>query len=156
VTVFAYVVYRAKFDFGVFEPRAALFPLVIGVPGLLLAVYIFAEEVLRSRRKVKMEDPAMARELEVPPVIARQRTIAIVGWIVGFFLAIWFLGFVAASAVGTFFYLKFGAKEKWPAVVGLTFAAWLFIYGVFDYGLQMPFPRGAVLEFAGAAAASIF
>src|SRR5919106_4279176 len=50
---------------------------------------------------------------EVDPVIERQRTVAIGCWIVGFFLAIWMFGFVPASAVATFLYLKFGAREKW-------------------------------------------
>jgi hypothetical protein len=28
--------------------------------------------------------------------------------------------------------------------VGLALVAWLFFYGLFDYGLQLPFPEGAV------------
>jgi len=156
VGLFAYVLYQAEFGFGAFEPRAALFPRVIGLPGLLLAVYILSEELLRSTREVKADEFATSVESEIDPGTARQRTIAIVSWIAGFFLAIWCLGFVAASVVATFLYLKFGAKESWPAAIGLTLAAWLFIYGVFDYALQMPFPKGAAMEFAAATAANIF
>jgi hypothetical protein len=28
----------------------------------------------------------------------------------------------------------------------LTFASWLFFYGFFDYGLQIPFPDGTLFE----------
>jgi len=65
---------------------------------------------------------------------------------VGFFAAIWLLGFIAASAVATFLYLKLSAKEQWAPAVGLALVAWLFFYGLFDYGLHMPFPTGALFE----------
>jgi TctA family transporter len=144
--VFGYVVYQAKYGFGAFEPRAALFPWVIGLPSLLLAIYVFMKDSLQSTRKVKAEESVLWSEPEVDPIIARQRTVAIGCWIVGFFLAIWMFGFVPASAVATFLYLKFGAREKWPISLALTAACWLFFFGVFDYALQLPFPAGTIFE----------
>jgi putative tricarboxylic transport membrane protein len=146
VALFAYVVYEANFGFGAWEPRAALFPWVIGLPGLLLAIYVLIRDARQKVRPVKLEEAQFVSEPEIDPIIARQRTIAITGWMVGFFAAIWLLGFTAAAAVATFLYLKFGAKERWPVAVGLAFVAWLFFYGLFDYGLQLPFPEGAVFE----------
>ncbi|MBI4524008.1 MAG: tripartite tricarboxylate transporter permease [Deltaproteobacteria bacterium] len=146
LAVFAYVVYEAQFGFGAWEPRAALFPWVIGLPSLLLAIYIFIQESLRSTQKVKVEELSRQPQPEMDPMLARQRAVSIGGWIVGFFFAIWLLGFTAAAAVATFLYLKFGAKEKWPVAVGLTLVAWLFFYGLFDYGLQLPFPDGAIFD----------
>ncbi|HEV8723695.1 MAG TPA: tripartite tricarboxylate transporter permease [Candidatus Binatia bacterium] len=143
--IFGYVVYQAQFGFGAFEPRAALFPWVIGVPSLVLAYYVFMRECLQSTRKIKVEE-ALYSEPEVHPIIARKRTISIASWIIGFFIAIWLLGFTAASAVATFLYLKFGAREKWPITLGLTLASWLFFYGFFDYGLQIPFPDGTLFD----------
>lgn len=67
-------------------------------------------------------------------------------WIVGFSLAIWILGSVPASAIATFLYLKFGASEKWPVPLALTVACWLFFFGVFGYGLQLPFPQGVFFD----------
>jgi putative tricarboxylic transport membrane protein len=146
VALFAYVVYEAKFGFGAWEPRAALFPWAIGLPSLLLAIYVLIRDARQNARPVKLEEAHSVSEPEIDPIIARQRTIAITGWMVGFFAAIWLLGFTAAAAVATFLYLKFGAKERWPVAVGLAFVAWLFFYGLFDYGLQLPFPEGAVFE----------
>jgi TctA family transporter len=146
LVVIGYVVYEAQFGYGAWEPRAALFPLVIGVPTLLLAVYIFVEECLRSIQTVKVEAHGFAPQPEIDPILARQRALSISGWIVGFFIAIWLLGFTAAAAVATFLYLKFGARERWVTSTGLTLAAWLFFYGLFDYSLQLPFPDGAVLD----------
>jgi putative tricarboxylic transport membrane protein len=153
--IFAYVVYEAKFGFGDWEPRAALFPWAIGFPALLLAIYIFVQELLRSTRKIKTEEYNLERQGEIDPMIARQRTLSITGWIAGFFAAIWLLGFVAASAVATFLYLKFGARESWPTAVGFALMAWLFFYGLFDYGLHMPFPTGALLEWVPSSIAAL-
>ena len=66
--------------------------------------------------------------------------------IVGFFLAIWILGFIPASAIATFLYLKFGAGERWPVTLAITASCWLFFFGLFDYALQLPFPQGALFE----------
>jgi putative tricarboxylic transport membrane protein len=144
--IFVYVVYQAKFGFGAEEPRAALFPWVIGLPSLLIAIYVFVKDASQSTRKVKVEEAALYSEPEVDPIVARQRALSMGSWIVGFFLAIWILGFVPASAIATFLYLKFGASEKWPVTLMLTAACWLFFFGVFGYGLQLPFPQGVVFD----------
>jgi TctA family transporter len=144
--IMAYVVYEAQWGFGSWEPRAALFPWVIGVPTFVLALYVFIKDSLQTSRKVKVEEYHFEDEPEVDPVVARQRTIAITCWIVGFFLAIWIIGFIPASAIATLLYLKFGAGEKWPITVAIGAACWLFFWGMFDYALQMPFPRGALFD----------
>ncbi|HEY7317630.1 MAG TPA: tripartite tricarboxylate transporter permease [Candidatus Binatia bacterium] len=146
LVVFGYVVYQAKWGFGAFEPRAALFPWVIGLPSLVLALYVFFKDSLQSTREVKAEGAALWSEPEVDPIVERHRTLAIGCWIVGFFAAIWIFGFVPASAVVTFLYLKFGAGERWPITLALTAACWLFFFGVFDYALQLPFPTGSIFE----------
>jgi MFS family permease len=144
--VMAYVVYEAKWGFGSWEPRAALFPWAIGVPTFLLALYVFIKDSLQSSRKAKVEEYRFEDEPGVDPILARQRTVAITCWIVGFFLAIWIIGFIPASAIATLLYLKFGAGERWPVTLAVSAACGLFFWGMFDYALQMPFPAGAVFD----------
>lgn len=144
--VMGYVVYEAQFGFGAWEPHSALLPWAIGLPSLLLTLYIFIQESLRSTQKVKVEELSAEQQPEIDPIMVRQRTLSIASWIVGFFVAIWLVGFTAAAGVATFLYLKFGAREQWPITVVLTVVCWLFFYGVFDYALQLPFPDGAILD----------
>ena len=145
VGLLGYVVWEAKFGFGSWEPRAALFPWVVGLPSLVLALFILAQESLRTTRVVKAVDlPSLESEPEIDPILERQRTISIAGWIVGFFVAIWILGFVPASAIATLLYLKLGAGERWPVTLAITAACWLFFFGLFDYTLQLPFPDGEI------------
>ena len=73
-------------------------------------------------------------------------TLAITGWILGFFAAIWLLGFPIAVPLSMFIYLKAGARERWPMAVALTFFAWIAFYGLFDYALHVPFPPGLLFE----------
>ena len=141
-----FVFYEAKFGFGADEPRAALFPLVIGIPSLLIALYVTVKEFFTSGRRLTVEVDPLASEAEIDPVLARQRTAAIIFWIFAFYLAIWLFGFTGAAAIATFFYLKFGAGEKWPIAVTLGTVGWLFFFGVFDYGLHLPFPEAAISE----------
>jgi TctA family transporter len=142
VAIFAFIVYQAKFGFGSWEPRAALFPLSIGIPCLILAILTVGLELFRSTRTVAAEEAAH----EVAPREALNRTIVIAGWIVGFFLTIWFLGFPLASALATFLYLKFSGGERWATSVALAFIAWAFFYGMFDYTLKLPFPEGLLVD----------
>jgi Tripartite tricarboxylate transporter TctB family len=147
VALFAFIVYQAKFGFGAWEPRSALFPLAIGVPCLILAILTFAMELFRSRRPVPSENVAPAPGApEIAPDEARNRAMMIASWIVGFFLAIWFLGFTIASALATFLYLKFSGGERWSTSAALALVAWAFFYGMFDYALKLPFPEGAFID----------
>ncbi len=147
VGILGYVCYQAKFGFGSWEPRAALFPWVVGLPSLILAGIILVQELMRSTRTIKAVDlPSLESEPEIEPIVERQRTLAIAGWIVGFFLAIWIFGFVPASAIATFLYLKLGAGERWPVTLTITACCWLFFYGVFSYALQLPFPTGEIFS----------
>ena len=156
VGVMSYVVYEAMYGFGAFEPRAGIFPRVVGVPCLALALYIFAKEALTSTQEIKIGGQfAIPDEPEIEPIVERQRTFAIGCWIVGFFIAIWIVGFIPASAIATFLYLKFGAGERWPVTLAITAGCWLFFFGLFDYALQLPFPQGALFEWLPASFAHL-
>ena len=138
VAIFVYVVYEALYGFGAIEKQAALFPLAVGLPSLALAILALVQEFRAPAPAPVAETAAAAAER----ALLRRRTVAIVAWTVGFFLTIWFLGFITASAVATVAYLKLGAGEKWGISVALAAVAWLFFFGLFDYGLKLPFPPG--------------
>ena len=147
VAIFVYVVYEALYGFGAIEKQAALFPLAVGLPSLALAILALFQEFRTPARVAVAETAAAAAER----ALLRRRTVVIVAWTVGFFLAIWFLGFITASAVATVAYLKLGAGEKWGISVALAAVAWIFFFGLFDYGLKLPFPPGELFLWLGLA-----
>ena len=50
---------------------------------------------------------------EASAIPAGWRAVTICGWVVGFFLGIWLLGFKVGSLCLTFLFLKVTANEKW-------------------------------------------
>src|SRR5262249_27183573 len=125
---------RQSRDFGF---RAGLFPWVIGIPLLILAAgqLVFG---LTGKTKFKSEDIGAGAEL--PPELVYKRTISICRWTIGYFSAISRLGFSLAVPLTTLLYLKVAGKEKWPITLTLSLIAWGFFYGLFEYGLRIPFP----------------
>ena len=143
IVVFIYILRETLFVIRPVDERPALFPLVIVVPSLILAVFAFGQEFLATlRHDAKQLDNATMASSEL--TVFRRRAVSIISWTLGFFLSIWLLGFNIAVPVATFLYLKVGSGERWPITLVLTLSAWLFFYGLFDYTLHLPFPKGEV------------
>lgn len=136
IAVFVWALWESK-GFGF---RAGLFPWAIGYPVVVLTIVQLVFELTgKSGGERGLEGET---EIDLPQEIVRRRTAGILGWIIGFFLLIWLVGFSYAVPFTTFFYLKFSGKEKWPITIVFTAVTWAFFYGVFDYALKIPFPPG--------------
>ena len=88
-------------------------------------------------------------ESELPLHVVNRRTIDIGLWIIGYFVAIWLLGFSIGVPLCTFLQLKAGSREKWAVTIILTVFSWAFIYCIFDRVLHVPFPPGQLLLWLG-------
>ena len=137
----------ALWDSRTFGYRAGLFPWVIGTPTLILAMGQLIRDLTgKKTAKVAGLAESIASQIDVPPELARQRTISILCWTIGFFIAIWLLGFSYAVPLTIFLYLKIAGKEKWPITIGVTFFSWLFYWSLFERLLNVPFPEGLLIE----------
>ena len=145
VALFVYVLRETYFEIRPMEERAALFPMVLGIPCLVLALSAFGQELFNTLRREarKADPPEVTSSLE--PAVVRRRAVSIVAWILGFLLAIWLLGFVIAVPVASFLYFRFAGREKWSTSILLSLAAGAIFYGLFDYLLHLPFPEGTLL-----------
>ena len=85
---------------------------------------------------------------DLPTHVVVRRSLIVGGWIVGFFVAIWLLGFSLAIPVATFLYLK-AAREKWLLTIVLTALSWGFVYGIFERVLLVPFTPGQLFVWLG-------
>jgi hypothetical protein len=125
--------------------KAALFPLVIGVPLFALA----AAEALWT---LFGTDPASeeARDFQLSTgQDTLRRTLAASGWILAFFAAIVLLGFPIAVPLFVFLYLKLQGREGWGISIAITLGTWAVFYGLFDLLLHLPFPAGWLFEWFG-------
>lgn len=122
-------------DFGF---RAGLFPWVIGYPVLAFAI---VQLILEFLGKVQLSGLESGPALELPTTVVYRRTAGIIGWIVGFLVAIWLVGFSVAVPLITLMYLK-ASGERWPITITFTILSWVFFYSLFEYSLHIPFPDG--------------
>jgi tripartite tricarboxylate transporter TctB family protein len=119
-----------------------LFPRVIGVPLFFLAL---GEMLLSASGRAETKE-GYAVDFEftksIEPGLARQRTLAIFLWVVGFFVLILLFGFPIAVPLFVFLYMKAAGGERWTLSLALAFFSWIFIEGLFDRLLHIPMPQG--------------
>jgi hypothetical protein len=128
--------------------KAALFPLVIGIPLFCLATVEVLWEFLG--RKDSGTEAGGAKDFQISQEVPRaevvKRGVVAAGWISGFFAAIVLLGFPVAVPLFVLLYLKLEAREGWILSVAMTAAVWALFYGLFDRLLHLPFPQGWLLS----------
>lgn len=127
-----------------FGYRAGLFPWVIGIPTFVLAFFQLARDI-GGKQKKAVTVAGEETEVKIAPQLVSQRTIAVIGWTVGFFLAIWLLGFPIAVPLMILLYLKIAGKESWLMTAAVTFFSWLFYWGLFEKLLNVPFTEGLLI-----------
>jgi TctA family transporter len=137
VALFAWALWQAwGWDF-----RPGLFPWVVGFLALPLALLQLNLDVAGA---VKTIGHGLVKARDQHATRLARETVKIGAWILGYFAAIWLLGFAVAIVVMTFLYLKL-ANERWLITLVLTFFAWAAFYGLFVYFLHVPFPEGVLL-----------
>jgi hypothetical protein len=126
--------------------KAALFPIVIGVPLFCLA----ATEALWTLFGSASPEAVEARDFQLS--IGKdtvRRTLTAVGWIFAFFAAIVLLGFPIAVPLFVFVYLKLQGREGWVVSIAMTAAVSGVFYGLFDLMLHLPFAAGWLFSWFG-------
>ncbi|MEE8076945.1 MAG: tripartite tricarboxylate transporter TctB family protein [Candidatus Binatia bacterium] len=136
---------------GVFTARqwqfqARLFPWTIGIPALLLCVAQLAMDLFRTTESDDPDDVSGLMDLpvdrSVPVSVVVHRAVNSFGWIIGFMLVIWLIGFIISVPLFVLLYLLIQAREKlWVSLV-YTGAMLIFLLGVFHQVLHIPWPPG--------------
>jgi len=132
-----------------FNIRAGLFPWAVGFPLLALALVQLFKEVSGKAGGRPLGRQAEEGEAEIPPHVVNRRTAGMFGWIIGYLLAIWLLGFPIGGALCSFIQLKFASREKWLITLILTAGLWAFVYLLFEQTLHVPFPDGYLFQLLG-------
>ena len=131
--------------------RAALFPLAVGIPVLLLTV-IELICVITGRTETLAEE-SLGTDFRLSetadPRLAERRTVAIILWIIGFLLLILLTGFPIAIALFFVMYLRFGADESWGTTITTASVAWAAFYVLFIWLLNTPLHEGWIQRWLG-------
>lgn len=137
--------------------RAALYPRIVAVAGLLTVMLRLAVSVFGGARAagapaptlelagVAVVDEEEAEQQDVEYVFAhagRQAWIEALGWVAGFFVALWVLGLYITVPLFCVLYLKLVAKASWLVAVVYAAVAWLVLFLAFTRFLSLPVPEG--------------
>ena len=77
----------------------------------LFSCFLQLARDLHGTIKRRRLHPGENAEVEIAPAVVRKRTLDVIGWTVGFFVAIWLLGFSIAVPLMILLYLKSPAKR---------------------------------------------
>ena len=125
--VAAFAVYTAL----KWPPKAALFPLTMGIPLLALALV---------QTMVDLRDPPAPGES-----MARRRAWVVFAWMGSFIALVLLAGFPIAVPLFVFSYLIIESREGWILSGVLAVAAWGFFHLVFQRLLHFPFEAGLLI-----------
>ena len=132
-----------------YAKQAALLPLLVGIPALILAVANTIVDFLESRRQVK---GTMKEEKEgLPPgadtkatsKFARERTVFL--WVLGLFISLYLIGFIATTFFYTFLSLKVRSRFGWKVSLAVSAGSLAFLYIVMIYGLDVDLFEGVIV-----------
>jgi TctA family transporter len=124
--------------------RARIFPFAIFGPILIVSILNFVKDLRRRPWTETIRQTIVEANLDEASFHKRTRDILV--WILGFFLALWLLGFPLGIPLATFLYLKVAARENWFTSIAVTAGTWAFIVGVFGHFLDFVFPDPALLS----------
>jgi hypothetical protein len=123
-----------------FRSQARLFPIVIGIVGLGLALL---QLIIEVRRRAGEDASGAATTIDTLDLVQAQRRTAIVmGWIVGFVVAVWLLGFFVAVPLLSLAYLRLTAREGWPVSLSYAAVSGIVFYALFGIAVRIPFDAG--------------
>ena len=143
--LFAYVVYAA-WDM----PREArLYPWVVGMIGLALLSYQLVREIMPSNEENSRETGVdMDFTDEEASKEGKRRALELFGWLYGFALLLWLIGFYTAVPLMVLAYML-RHRESLVLTLSLPTGTGLVTWIVFGYFLHLPFPPGIIIEALG-------
>jgi tripartite tricarboxylate transporter TctB family protein len=126
------------------DVRARLFPLAVGIPavGVALLQVGFAVRGLRTASGSPIVADALSGVPIVPDATAGARTRQMVAWILGITAAIVLFGFEVGSALITFAFLRYAARERIVLSLIISVITYASFLVVFDRALNIPMPPG--------------
>jgi hypothetical protein len=107
-----------------YAPGARTLPLVIGIPGLVLALMQFVTE-WREKHPRRIEEEQ------------RRREVAMFIWFFLFIAALLLFGFVYGGPVMLALYLWFSWRERWYTILISAVLLWVILYFIFQEALGL-------------------
>jgi len=129
--------------------KAALFPLSVSIPLLLLAGIQLVLLLVGKEETIESSAVDLEFSSDVPPAIERQRVISAFAWITGFIFCVYLIGFPLAVPLFIFLYLRFESGVGLLATIATTVITWAVFYALFQQLVHLQFEQGALQAWLG-------
>lgn len=129
--------------------KAALFPLSVSIPLLLLAGIQLLQLLVGKEEIIESAAVDLAFSSDVPPEIERRRVITAFSWIAGFILCVYLIGFPLTVPLFIFFYLRFESGVGLLRTIAATVITWAMFYALFQKLVHLQFEQGAMQAWLG-------
>jgi len=113
-----------------YPEKARFLPLLISIPATLMCLAQLVFDIRSALQDGPAEETAEA-------ALERPREIKMFLWLAVFFVAIMSFGFLIAAPVLVIAFLRFGEKEPWMTAILGGLGAWVILYGVFTWLLEL-------------------
>lgn len=120
-----------------FTEKARLMPLLVGVPGTILALIELVSEMRATIKKSQSGE-------DIDALSSAER--AMFAWVFIFFVGILCFGFTYAGPLLVFAFMSFGKKETLTVALISAAGTWLVLYGFFEQMMEIPLFTGLVVE----------
>lgn len=119
--------------------ETALFPMTAGFAVIIIALISMFLEIRRWKA-----DETGSPAKWAPPARANVKAVVDFTWLAGFIFLVWAVGYLVASMIFLFLYMKVKGKQSWLKSVLITGGAFAFITLIFDMLLGIKWFKGAL------------
>ena len=129
--------------------NAALFPLSVSIPLLILAATQLWQLLLGKAEMIDSAAVDLEFSSDVPPEVERRRVIRAFSWIAGFILCVYLIGFPLTVPLFICFYLRFESAVGALPAIAATAITWVMFYGLFQKLVHLQFEQGVLQAWFG-------
>lgn len=129
--------------------KAALFPLSVSIPLLILATIQLFQIICGEAETTEAAAVDLDFSSDVPAELARRRVINTFSWIIAFIASVYLVGFPLTVPLFVFGYLKFQSGVGWLSATVTTAITWGGFYGLFQWLVHLQFEPGAIQSWLG-------
>ena len=127
--------------------KARLFPMLLGVAGTVLSLWMVIPEMRRVLSPGEKEEELEGGDLESSDEPAKQKAtpkseIIMILWVLGFLGIVLVFGFWVAIVGFTALFMSLYGREKWTYTIIFTVGIWSAMYFVFAISMKVPLYGG--------------